>query len=515
MNPSSFPSLPPVRPTGYPRRDGDLTRAMSPQPRESWPYRFVRGFVRLLLRAFFREIEVEGLENIPLDRGGLFVAWHPNALVDPALIFATAPRAAVFGARHGLFRVPLLGALLRAMGTVPIYRASDSDAGTTEDRRRRNRDSLGQLATRIAGGAWSALFPEGESHDLPHMANLKSGAARLYYRARTLGRDNYPTPAIIPVGLHYDRKLLFRSRALVWFHPPLELPEDLDVTPDEEEDETVGRQRARELTQIVEQSLTEVVLATEDWTIHRLLHRGSRIVQAERAARSGRKTTRSSVRETTEAFARMRRAYYLGRATMPDRVRKMRSRVRRYDAELRILGIRDRDLDGRPRLGSPWLPLLMILQAVFVFLLIPPVLAVGYVVNVPAAVIVSILTRLGARKKKDVASLKILVGAIIFPLFWVGIGVIAALIDGRLRKAFPSLPANPILVGGVMTGLAIVGGLISIRYIRLTRETTRSLRIRLTRVRRRKSISRLLHERGLLYDELIAIAQELDVAPER
>ena len=34
--------------------------------------------------------------------------------------------------------------------------------------------------------------------------------------------EGEPAPVIVPVGIHYDRKRLFRSRALVVFHPPAE-----------------------------------------------------------------------------------------------------------------------------------------------------------------------------------------------------------------------------------------------------------------------------------------------------
>ena len=78
--------------------------------------------VRVLLRSFFRRIEVTGLAHVPPSGGGLFVAFHPNGLIDPALIATSCPRPIVFGARHGLFAWPLVGQLLRAVGTVPIYR---------------------------------------------------------------------------------------------------------------------------------------------------------------------------------------------------------------------------------------------------------------------------------------------------------------------------------------------------------------------------------------------------------
>jgi len=202
--------------------------------------------LHLLIRAFFRRVEVDGVENVPQSRGGLFVAWHPNGLIDPALILAQLPGRVSFGARHGLFDIPVLGSVMRALGTVPIYRACDNPGNTT-NRRQANRTSLDALAERIVGGSFSALFPEGLSHDAPHLMELKTGAARLYYRARQLEAecgDTDTPPVIVPVGLYYDHKHAFRSRALVRFHPALTLPAELDVSPSPVESEERFLERA-------------------------------------------------------------------------------------------------------------------------------------------------------------------------------------------------------------------------------------------------------------------------------
>src|SRR5438045_1669041 len=102
----------------------------------------------MLSSLFFRELEVVGRADVPSDRGGIVVSWHPNGLVDPWLIMAHFPQPLVFGARDVLFRWPLLGALLRRIGTVPIYRAADADTAADPERRRQaNRRSLEALAT--------------------------------------------------------------------------------------------------------------------------------------------------------------------------------------------------------------------------------------------------------------------------------------------------------------------------------------------------------------------------------
>ncbi|MDH3729126.1 MAG: acyltransferase, partial [Myxococcales bacterium] len=65
--------------------------------------------VRFLVGMFFRRVMVAGTDHIPETGGGILIAWHPNGLVDPALIVSTFPRQVVFGARHGLFKWPIVG----------------------------------------------------------------------------------------------------------------------------------------------------------------------------------------------------------------------------------------------------------------------------------------------------------------------------------------------------------------------------------------------------------------------
>ena len=43
----------------------------------------------------------------------LFVLNHPNSLVDPVFVLCLAPRPASFLAKAPLFRIPLVGALVR------------------------------------------------------------------------------------------------------------------------------------------------------------------------------------------------------------------------------------------------------------------------------------------------------------------------------------------------------------------------------------------------------------------
>ena len=465
----------------------------------------------MLSSVFFRELEVVGRADVPADRGGIVVSWHPNGLVDPWLILAHFPRPVVFGARHGLFRWPGLGWLLRRLGTVPIYRAADAETADPERRRAANQRSLSALAGRVASGSFAALFPEGVSHDEPHPVELKTGAARLYYLARQLAPDSPAPPAIVPVGLHYDEKRLFRSRVLVWFHPPIELPPVLDVTPAADEADEAARNRARDLTAEIERVLNDVVHATDDWAIHHVLHRTRKLVRAERAARAAANPGRPGIHEKALGFARVRNAYYALAPTQPARVAELRRRVESYDADLEALGLDDHELDRAPPLLSAWLVLTLVAQAVLVFLLLPPLLVLGYIVNGPTALGLLALCRVAARQKKDEATIKILVGMLAFPLTWIAAGVLAALGNHALRALFPALPHRPLLAGVIVAVLGAIGGAIALRYLRVLRQTWHAIRVRLARRFGRPEIDRLRAERAAIHDELMSISEGLEL----
>lgn len=490
---------------------------MSKPRARSWTYRSALSALRLLVRAFFRRVEVEGLENVPTSRGGLVVAWHPNGLIDPALILAQLPGRVVFGARHGLLHTPILGRLMRALGTVPIYRADDH-TGDDDARRAANERSLDALAEKIATGSFSALFPEGLSHDAPHLMELKTGAARLYYRARQLQRGDgsgpgagpdEPTPVIVPVGLHYDRKHAFRSRALVHFHPPIDLPAELDVSPRVDEPQETFRARARLLTERIERALELAVLPTESWEVHRLFHRARKLVRAERAARARANPGRPRMLEKQIGFSRIWTGYRALRDSDPETVREVMEHVREYDADLGALRLEDHELDGDPPLRSGLVSLLG--QVLLVYVLLPPVLVLGLIVNFPAALICVLLARSLAGASKDEASLKVVIGSVLFPITWIVVAILVTVGVVRLESVFGGLSDVPIVAGLLAALLCAIGGGVAVSYRRLSAETLRSLRVRFTRRSRARQILRLRKERRLLHDRLVGLGEGLDL----
>ncbi len=472
-------------------------------------YRALRALTGALVRLFFREVAVEGLRHVPGARGGLLVAWHPNGIVDPALILARFPRRIVFGARDGLLRWPVVGPLMRALGTVPIYRPQDADddgpAGEAA-RRTANARSLDALAAEVAGGSFAALFPEGVSHDLPHVAEIRSGAARLWGRASAMAREaGRPAPALMPVGLHYEDKDRFRSRVLVVFHPSLEVDEA-----SREAVEAGDAAAVDALTARIERALVTTAHATDDWDLHHTMHRAASLVRAEAARRAGTRAEAPSTAERTLGMAQMWTGYEARRATHAPELAALREAVDAYERRLDALGLDDADLDRPPRVvRDPLLWALLVLQAVGVFLVLPLAVAVGYAVSGPPHLLLKALARRYARAEKDAATVKLLGGVVLYPLAWTVAAVFAYVATARAQALVPWLPDAPGLAALAAFALSAVGAVAALRYTEIARATLRARTVRLTRARRRTAVGQLRERRAVLHDRLVAMADGL------
>src|SRR5215831_12607093 len=203
-----------------------IRQRLSPPPRRAFAtilavLRALEGFVRwlaeTLIRLYYPERFVEGAERIPAEGPVIFVLNHPNGLLDPLLLRVATGRPAHFLAKSTLFANPLGRLAMAAFGSIPVYRAREADTS-------RNEESFARCRAELARGAALALFPEGTSHSDPQLRPLKTGAARIALSAEAEAGGRLGLE-VLPVGLYYERKAMFRSRVL------LVVGERIDVAP--------------------------------------------------------------------------------------------------------------------------------------------------------------------------------------------------------------------------------------------------------------------------------------------
>lgn len=211
-----------------------------------------RWFVRKALHLYYPRIEIEGRERLPAGGAVLFVANHPNSLMDPAVIGFAAQRPVHFFAKAPLFDVPVFGALMHALGMVPAYRGADDQASV-----RKNLETLEVGAKYLVRGEAVGIFPEGKTHDREGVEQVRTGAARIAASAVQGGA----ALTIVPLGLNYERKARFRSSIWVRVGEPIDAAKVFRDHGGEE------RKAMRQLTEAIDARLKQAVvhLNEERW----------------------------------------------------------------------------------------------------------------------------------------------------------------------------------------------------------------------------------------------------------
>jgi 1-acyl-sn-glycerol-3-phosphate acyltransferase len=161
-----------------------------------------------LFRVLF-SLEYHGVENVPPERAVIIAGNHPSYL-DPILVLLPIKRAIRFMAWDALFKLPLLGQAIKALGAFPV------------DLRKGKGEAAFQQALRVLkAGEALGIFPEGQRSEQGPMGELRTGVARLALETGAL---------IVPVTIGGASrawpkwKLLPRpAKIVVRFHKPLEL----------------------------------------------------------------------------------------------------------------------------------------------------------------------------------------------------------------------------------------------------------------------------------------------------
>lgn len=286
-------------------------------------YAFIRSVVNFAIRLFYRvRVNVKPGFPVPADGPVMFVGNHPNALVDPALIFCITPRRVTFLAKAPLFKTPVISILLKGLDALPVFRKQDFAGDPSQ--MAKNEGTLDAAADALVANRAITIFPEGKSHSEPQMAELKTGAARIAFKAAKRGAP----VKIIPVGLTYADKNRFRSEALIDIGEPIEVKSFL---PQNEAEEA---EKVRQLTEKIAHDLRAVTLNLEEWADLPLIEMAEQLY----AIRIGEKG------HDKDRMRRFAEGIKLFRAEQPERFQKMRTEVMQFHRRLKLVRAKPEDL---------------------------------------------------------------------------------------------------------------------------------------------------------------------------
>ena len=173
---------------------------MSPTA-DSSPHPTRRNIVWLTLQSMMRVVfmfwlrfQARGLENVPKTGGGLVLINHQSFL-DPPLVGVALQRPVSYLARDSLFRVPVIGWILRNTYVMAINRDAPGTA------------SIRTALQRMNNGFLVGLFPEGTRSPDGNVGEFKPGFISMIRRAKV---------PVYPVGIAGAHEAMPRGGVRFW-----------------------------------------------------------------------------------------------------------------------------------------------------------------------------------------------------------------------------------------------------------------------------------------------------------
>lgn len=310
---------------------------------------------------------------------------------------------------------------------------------------------------RLSRNQCIGIFPEGGSHDRAEMLPLKAGVSVM-----TLGYLSiYPKAdiKIIPCGLNYFNAHKFRSRAVVEFGDPVDVPLELV------EDFKSGNERKRQAIETHLKSLADalktVTVGVPDFETLRIVQVARRLYRPE------------ETHKKLEMQIELNRRFVKGYLKYQDdpKIIQLRQSILGYNNLLLAFGIKDHQVKNTQiDVFTLLTQLTFHLSVLIVFGLI---CLPGFIINSPALYLISRISKVKAAAAKKASSVKIhgkdvistwklLIALIVLPLIY---GVYA----GLLIYYSPSLKSkNVLLIGFQFMVLCNMLGLVSYTTVRLS-----------------------------------------------
>jgi 1-acyl-sn-glycerol-3-phosphate acyltransferase len=147
----------------------------------SYPFSKEKEFLHKLAALWARsiiivsgsEVIVHGMNNLENIAGPRVVFANHQSFFDIYILTAWLPGKVIFLSKDSIFKIPILGLIMKILGQVSIKRTDARSALRSMD----------EAAERVREGYLLVVFPEGTRSKNGKVAPFKSGVARIPYKA--------------------------------------------------------------------------------------------------------------------------------------------------------------------------------------------------------------------------------------------------------------------------------------------------------------------------------------------
>lgn len=368
-------------------------------------YRILKFVIGVGIRLYYKEVKISGKQNLPKDGPTIFIANHPNTLMDAWVIGMVSKQPIYYMAKATLFNSKFKLWLLKSLNMVPINRAGEGKIKGVD-----NTSSFEECYKILEEGKSLVIFPEGTSYQERVLRQLKSGTARIALETENRNDGNLGLQ-VVAIGLNYSQPEKFRSRILVNIDNPSGVTQYLD------EFRTDSLAAAKKLTVKFRNRLEKVLVTTADKEEDELVEELHTILSSKYIP-SAKKGVSQEVTHLTDIRNRLDEIKLI----QPWLITDIRSQMSSIQWRLDKMNIRADFLDRKFRSGMFFRQ--VVLSFLFIVLALP-IFIFGAIHNVFQFLFTDWLVPKLSRDIEYYAPLAIFVGLIIYPLIYASFLILA------------------------------------------------------------------------------------------
>ncbi len=444
-------------------------------------YFFLKPLVKLILFIYLKQVEVRHPENIPEKGPAILAINHPNNLLDTLIVSSKFKPRIHFLATGRLFKNPLLGAFLRKVGLIPVYRREDSP-----NHREANKKTFEACYRALEEGKILGIYPEGTTHADWQVKRIKTGTARILLEAEK--RNDFRLGVkLVPVGLNFASRRKFRTSVTINVGKPVETEEFFpryargDYGAVEQLTDRLQKAIENEVKHLGESALQQFINELEAF------YKDDLICELQSAKHLS-KDEVDNFRLSKKLIGGVE--FYAHHH--PEVITHIWDRIEGYFRKLRHLHLKDVQI--RKEVDRHIKPL-RYLRIGFVGLLGLPLFLYGLVNNYPANFLPARLSHRKARKETDVATIRLLIGSLTFPAFY-------ALQTTLVFNYFGMVPAIGYFISLPFSGFFVL------TFRNFYRRYIQNVRLGLLLMKNRQAVERLKKERAAIVAELNLLREQ-------
>ncbi|MDF1673805.1 MAG: lysophospholipid acyltransferase family protein [Vicingaceae bacterium] len=294
-------------------------------------YRLLKTISKLALKVYFREIHIEGKDQLPKEGPFLIVANHPSSFLDPVSIAVNIKPKISFLAKGIMFKNKIIASILRGLNMVPVYRAQDDPKMVNK-----NTEVFKSCYKKLKEKGVIMIFPEGTSEMERRLRKIKTGAARIALGAEK-EYDYSLNLKIVPVGLNYTKSSRFRSEVFVNFGEPIKASDYFEAYKKDE----IGT--AKNLTEKIENDIRSLMIAVDKEENDELVER---IESIYKTSLKNKTPNENEIVNDLKASQAIVEAVSYFQKTKPEVYDTMANKIDRYFLKLRRVKLSDKSLDN-------------------------------------------------------------------------------------------------------------------------------------------------------------------------